>query len=137
MMLSPPQIAWEASGSPAVDGCAEADGRCWLCGGNVRRGMPWSAWAGGNFTDWNRVRCPRATHVPSTLDGEFTPFDLAWRRMFAALPHRAQRSFTLHHFTRSVYARDDSCRYRTRSRDEAIAEAAQIEIESARSVPAE
>lgn len=63
MVESPAQITWRAHGSPTSDGCVAAEGRCYLCGGTVLRGVKVEAWMGGNFTDQARAACPPASHV--------------------------------------------------------------------------
>lgn len=63
-MKTPPQIVYEAHGSPSVDGCEEAaPSRCYICAGAVARGKPVREWMGSNYSDQNRVRCPLASHV--------------------------------------------------------------------------
>jgi hypothetical protein len=61
--VTPAQLTWQAHGSPRVDGCDGADGRCYVCGGELSRGTPVRDWMGSNFTDQARVRAPTATHV--------------------------------------------------------------------------
>jgi hypothetical protein len=62
-MLTPPQIVWQAHGSPVVEGCVPHDSSCYLCGGRVERSKPVSDWMGSGFTDQARVACPVALHV--------------------------------------------------------------------------
>lgn len=63
MPLTPPQLVWLAHGSPAVDGCEEAGGRCYVCVGEVTRGQSVRDWLKASFTDQNRSRNPVASHV--------------------------------------------------------------------------
>lgn len=58
MIHSPPQLVWMAHGSPVVEGCSEADGLCYVCGGNVARGMLVKKWMSASFSDHARVACP-------------------------------------------------------------------------------
>lgn len=62
-MLTPPQIVYAAHGSPPVDGCAVASGRCYICCGAIARGKTIADWLSTNFTDQNRCRSPLSTHV--------------------------------------------------------------------------
>lgn len=62
-MKTAPQIVHEVHGSPVMDGCVEAEGRCWLCGGEMAHGQSVDDWAGASFTGQTRVKCPGATHV--------------------------------------------------------------------------
>lgn len=60
---TPPQIVWQAHGSPTVDGCVEADGRCFVCCGEMVRGMLTSKVLGKSFTDHARVKNPSGSHI--------------------------------------------------------------------------
>lgn len=62
-MRTPPQLVWLAHGSPAVEGCVPASGRCYLCAGVVEHGAPVSKWLTSGFGDYARVALPYATHV--------------------------------------------------------------------------
>lgn len=60
---SPTQIVWRVSGAPAVEGCEDHVGPCFVCVGQMTRGKPVRDWMGSNNTDQNRARCIAATHV--------------------------------------------------------------------------
>lgn len=60
---TPSQIAWRASGSHVVAGCAPCSGRCWLCGGNVGRGMQVDDWLPDTFTAHSRAAVPSSPVV--------------------------------------------------------------------------
>lgn len=62
-MKSAPQLVYEVHGSPQVDGCGPADGRCFVCVGPVMRGMQTTKWLKSSYTDQNRARCPTAEYV--------------------------------------------------------------------------
>lgn len=62
-MKTPSQIVWEAHGSPEVDGCVEADGRCYVCAGELTCGMRTKDVLGKTFTDHTRVRNPSGSHI--------------------------------------------------------------------------
>lgn len=63
MAETPPQIVWRIYGSPSVGECEPASGRCYVCVGEMQRGMRVQPWLGSNYTDQNRARNPVATHV--------------------------------------------------------------------------
>jgi hypothetical protein len=63
MRESPSQIVWVSAGSIPVDGCVSAAGRCYVCAGEITRGMPVTDWMSTNNTDQNRARSPASTHV--------------------------------------------------------------------------
>lgn len=67
MIQSPSQIVWVAHGSPRIDGCGGAEDqrplRCYLCGGQIDRGMLVAKWMGSGFTDQSRARNPAGSHV--------------------------------------------------------------------------
>jgi hypothetical protein len=62
-MKTPNQIVHEACGATQIDGCAEAIGTCYVCGGQVARGKPVKAWMADSYTDQNRIAAPTATHT--------------------------------------------------------------------------
>jgi len=61
--VTPAAIVHGLAGTPAVDGCADSDGQCWICARPMARGMPVSKWQGATFTDQNKALAPDATHV--------------------------------------------------------------------------
>lgn len=61
--MTPPQIVYVAHGSPPVDGCAPAEGRCYVCCGEVVRGKSVRSWMGSGFSDHARVLCPSSPIV--------------------------------------------------------------------------
>lgn len=63
MHETPSQIVWRLHGSPRVDECGDASGRCFVCGGTMSRGRRVLDWLSTNFTDSNRARTPSATYV--------------------------------------------------------------------------
>lgn len=62
-MFNPTRILYEIAGSPSVESCGDATGRCYVCCSEMTRGMPVAKWLGSNYTDQNRARWPSATHV--------------------------------------------------------------------------
>ncbi len=61
--MTPSQIIYAAHGSPPVEGCAPASGRCFVCVGHVDRGQLTDKWLKSSYTDQNRARCPTALYV--------------------------------------------------------------------------
>jgi hypothetical protein len=62
-MTSASSVLHQHCSSPAVEGCVEATGRCWLCAGAALRGKRVEEWQGALFTGQNKVRCPTAEWV--------------------------------------------------------------------------
>lgn len=62
-VMTPTQIVYAAHGSPVLEQCEEAAGRCYVCVGELSRGQSVAKWMGSNFTDQNRARNPLASHV--------------------------------------------------------------------------
>lgn len=62
-MRSASQIVHAVHGSPAMPDCVEANGRCWLCGGEMMRGMPRSRWAGYDKMPPQSATCPSALMI--------------------------------------------------------------------------
>lgn len=59
------QLIHVAHGSPKMPECGtiESRVRCYMCAGDVERGMPVADWMGGNFTDHTRVLCPESRAI--------------------------------------------------------------------------
>lgn len=62
-MRSAAQVLYKHIGSPPVDKLVPAEGRCWVCGGELSQGKFWSDWAGANFVGQNRVKAPESEYV--------------------------------------------------------------------------
>jgi hypothetical protein len=61
--MTPSQIVHQLCKSPADDRCAEASGLCYVCGGQVARGVSVQDWMSGSYTDQTRIAVPLASHV--------------------------------------------------------------------------
>ena len=57
------QRVHEVAGYPAMAGCVETIGECWICSALMTRGAPIDKWQGSSFTDQNKARHSSATHV--------------------------------------------------------------------------
>lgn len=62
-MLTPPQLVHRAHGSPLVDGCRDAAGACYLCGGTTDRSTLVAKWMGAGFSDHTRAALPHSEFV--------------------------------------------------------------------------
>lgn len=62
--MTPSQIVHKICNSQPVDKCAEGGaGLCYVCGGNMSRGIPVTDWMTDSYTDQTRIAVPLATHV--------------------------------------------------------------------------
>src|SRR5512147_2382979 len=59
------QLIHAAHGSPEMPNCGSLGerGRCYMCAGEVARGMLVADWMGENFTDHTRVLCPESVVI--------------------------------------------------------------------------
>ena len=64
-MRTAPQIVHTLLGCPqlAEYGATESPGNCYVCGGEVARGLPVSDWMSSSYTDQTRIACPVADFV--------------------------------------------------------------------------
>lgn len=56
--MTPPQIVHLVTGSAKMQECSEATGICYVCGGDVRRGVSVERWIPNSFTGQTTVACP-------------------------------------------------------------------------------
>lgn len=64
-MISAPRLVHEYCSAPPADlGIpVPAAEPCWLCGGEMERGVPVDDWMGATFTNQNKIRSPTSSHI--------------------------------------------------------------------------
>lgn len=61
--MTPSQIVHAICRSPKDDRCSDASGLCYVCGGEIARGVTVSDWMADSYTDQTRIAVPLASHV--------------------------------------------------------------------------